>query len=116
MFSVGKMGCSRRAGHRQNRVSPAEWVGHRFSGQRIGHPSAVHNEAVFVGAGRQGCFLPPLADAGGMERLGFGPPLIEGSRDANGGGRGISEFKADGLQLQSGAGDVVVIVIVFHRG
>jgi len=34
-----------------NRVSPAKRVGHGFFGQRIGHPLAVHDEAVFVGAG-----------------------------------------------------------------
>jgi hypothetical protein len=49
-----------------------------------------------------------------MQRLGFGLPLVEGSRDANGGGGRMSEFKANGLQWQSGAADIVVSVMVFH--
>src|SRR5208282_2041726 len=114
MFRVGTMGSLRRAGHLQYRVSTAKRVGHGFPGQRIGHPLAVHDKAVFVGAGRQGCFLPPVTDAGGMQSFGFGLPLVEGSRDTNGGGARMSEFKANGLQMRSGAADIVVIVMVFH--
>ena len=107
------MGGFRRTGHLQNRVSSAERVGHGFSGQRVGHPLAVHNEAVFVDAGRQGRFLPPMTDTGGMQSLGFGLPVVERSRDANGGGCWMSEFKADRHEC---APAVVVVMIVFHRG
>jgi hypothetical protein len=46
-----------------------------------------------------------------MQGFGFRLPLIEGSRDANGGGRGMGEFKANGHQFRTG---IVVMMIVFH--
>jgi hypothetical protein len=49
-----------------------------------------------------------------MQSLGFGLPLVESSRDANGDGCRTSEFKANGYQLRAGAAGIVVIVIVFH--
>src|ERR1019366_5849379 len=108
------MRCFRRAGHVQNRVSSAKRVGHGFSGQRVGHPLAVHYEAVFVGAGRQSRFLQPVTAPSGMQSLGFGLPLVESSRDANGGGRRMSEFKANGHEFGAGVADVVMVMIVFH--
>jgi hypothetical protein len=47
-----------------------------------------------------------------MKRLGFGLPMIECSRDANGFGRRVGEFKANRHQVRDWS--VVVIVIVFH--
>ena len=49
-----------------------------------------------------------------MQGLGFGLPVVECSRDANGLGGRMSEFKADRHQLRAGTVGVVVIVIVFH--
>ena len=113
---MGEMRWFRRVGHLQNRVPSAKRVGHGFSGQRVGHPLAVHYEAVFVGAGRQSRFLPPATAAGGMQSLGFGLLLVESSRDTNGCGRGMSEFKANGHQLKAGALGVVMVMVVFHDG
>src|ERR1022692_5064512 len=108
------MGCFRRAGHLQNRVSPAKRVGHGFSGQRVGHPLAVHYEAVFIGAGRQSRFLQPTTAPCEMQSLGFGLRLVESSRDANGSGRRMSKFKANGHELGAGVAGVVMVMIVFH--
>ena len=49
-----------------------------------------------------------------MQSLGFGLPLIESSRDANGGGRRMREFKANGHELGAGVAGVVMVMIVFH--
>src|ERR1035437_6319679 len=111
---VGEMGCLRRAGHVQNRVSSAKRVGHGFFGQRVGHPLAVHYEAVFVSAGRQLRFLVPATASCGMQSLGFGLPLVESSGDANGGGRRMRKFKANGHEFGAGAVDVVMVFVVFH--
>ena len=108
------MGCFRRVGHLQNRVSSAKRVGHGFFGQRVGHPLPVHYQAVFVGAGRQSRFLQPATAPCGMQRLGFGLPLIESSRDANSGGRRMDEFKANGHEFRTRVADVVMVMIMFH--
>jgi len=50
-----------------------------------------------------------------MQSLAFGLPLVESSRDANGGGGPMSEFKADGHQLPAGAADVVMVFVVFPK-
>jgi hypothetical protein len=47
-----------------------------------------------------------------MQRLGFGLPLVKSSRDANGLGRRMREFKADRHELR--AWSIIVVVIVFH--
>ena len=114
MFRVGEMGCFRCVGYLQNRVSPAKGVGHGFSGQRVGHPVVVHDEAVFVRARHHSRFLQPATAPCGMQSLGFGLPLVERSRDANGGGHRISEFKANGHELGAGVAGVVMVMIVFH--
>jgi hypothetical protein len=49
-----------------------------------------------------------------MQSLGFGLPLVESSRDANGGGRRMSEFKANGHELGAGALGIVMVMVVFH--
>ena len=108
------MGCFRRVGHLQNRVSSAKRVGHGFFGQRVGHPLAVHYEAVFVGAGRKSRFLHPATAPGGMQSLGFGLPVVESSGDANGGGRRMREFKANGHEFGLGVAGIVMVMIVFH--
>src|ERR1035437_8412861 len=89
-------------------------VGHGFFGQRIGSPLAVHYEAVWLGAGCQSRFLPPVTDAGGMERRGFGLPMAESPRNTNGVGRRMSEFQANRHDLRAGAFYVVMIFVVFH--
>src|SRR5271154_2732291 len=104
----------RWTGHFQNLISSAERVCNSFSRRRIGNPFAVHDEAVFVGAGRKGCFLPPIANAGGIESLGFGLPMIKCSRDTNSLGRRMSKFKTNGHKLWTDATGVVMIMIVFH--
>src|ERR1035438_250139 len=105
------MGCFRRAGYPENRVSSAKRIEHGFSGQRVGHPLAVHYEAVFVSAGRQSRFLHPATAPGGMQSLGFGLPLVESSGDANGGGRRMSEFKANGHEFGLGIAGIVMVMI-----
>jgi hypothetical protein len=54
----------------------------------------------------------PMTVARRMHGFGGGVPVVESSRDANGGGRRMSEFKAYWLQLKSGAAGVVMVV--FH--
>jgi len=111
------MGCFRRASDFQNRVSTAERVRHAFSGQRIRHPFAIHDEAVFVVAGHQSCFLPPVAFTGGMQGSAIGLPVVECSGKANGCGFRVFEFKVNRHPLQirwPGCWGVVVIAIVFH--
>ena len=49
-----------------------------------------------------------------MQRLGFGLPVVESSRDANGGGRRMSEFKANRHKFGTAVADVVMVMIVFH--
>jgi hypothetical protein len=49
-----------------------------------------------------------------MQSFGFGLPVVESSRDANGGGRRMSEFKANGHKFGTGVTDVVMVMIVFH--
>ena len=112
IFRVGKMSRFRRTRHRQNRVSSAKRIGHGFFGVRIGNPFAIHHQAIFVSAGRESRFLPPVADAGGMQGLGFRLPMIECSCDANGLGRRIRKFKTNRHELR--AWSVVVVMIVFH--
>jgi hypothetical protein len=51
-----------------------------------------------------------------MQGFGFGLPLVESSRDTNGVGSRMSEFKANGHELGAGAADVVVVMVVFHNG
>jgi len=51
-----------------------------------------------------------------MQSLGFGQPLVKSSRDANGGGGRMNEFKAYWLQLGAGAPGVVMVMVVFHNG
>ena len=77
---------------------------------------SVHDEAVFVSAGRERRFLPPVADAGGMQRLGFGLPMVERARDANGVRRRMRKFKANGHKFDFGSGKIVVVMIMFHAG
>ena len=114
IFRVAEMGRFRRACYFQNRVSPAKRIGHGFRGVRVGHPLAVHYQAVFIGAGRQSRFLPPMTDAGGMQSLGFGLPMVEGSREANGFGCWMRELKANRHELGAGAMSVVMVMVVFH--
>src|ERR1035438_10103238 len=108
------MGCFGRTGHPQNRVSSAKRVGHGFFGQRVGHPLAVHYQAVFVGAGQQSRFRQPATAPGGMQSFGFGLPLVESSREANGGGGWMSEFKANGHEFGTRFTSVVMVMIMFH--
>jgi hypothetical protein len=49
-----------------------------------------------------------------MQRLGFGLPMVECSRNENSFGCWMREFKVNRHQLRAGAMGVVVIVIVFH--
>src|ERR1035437_7664222 len=114
MFRVGEMCCFRRAGHVQNRIPSAKRVGHGFSGQRVGHPLAVHYEAVFIRARHQSRFLEPATAPCRMQSLSFGLPVVESPRDTNGGGGWMSEFKTNGHELMTGAGGVVMVMIVFH--
>ena len=51
-----------------------------------------------------------------MQSLGFRLPVVKSPRYANGGGRRMSEFKANGHEFGTGAGDVVMVMIVFHSG
>src|ERR1035437_3886375 len=108
------MGCFRGTGHLQNRVSAAKGVRDGFSSQRIGHPLPIHYEAIFVRAGQQSRFLQPVTASCGVQSLGLGLPVVECSRDANGGGRRMSEFKANGHEFGTGVVSVVVVMIVFH--
>ena len=105
----------RRGRHSQKRVSPPERVGHAFPALRIGHPLAVHHQAVLVGAGRQDRLLQPATAVQGMHGLGFGVPVVERSRDTNGGRRGMGEFEANRLQWGPGAPGIVMMFAVFHR-
>ena len=50
-----------------------------------------------------------------MQSFGFGLLVVESSRDANGGGRRVREFKAHGHKFGTGVADVVMVMIVFHR-
>jgi len=52
----------------------------------------------------------------GVQSLGLGLPVVECSRDANGGGRRVSKFKTNGHEFGTGAVNVVMIMIVFHGG
>src|ERR1019366_6219927 len=115
-FFNGKFSASARwaASHLQNRVSSAERVGHTILRQRIGHPLAVHYEAVFVGAGRQSRLLQPMTVSRGMHVLGFGLPVVESPGDTNGAGRRMSEFEVDRFQLETVAFYVVMVFVVFH--
>ena len=90
----------------------ARRIRHGLTRVRIGNPFAVHDEAVFVGAGGERGFLPPVAGAGGMQRLGLGLPVIKAARQADRFGRRMRELKANGHQWR--AGDIIVMVIVFH--
>src|SRR6185312_356905 len=114
MFCVDGLGCFRRSGHIQNRVSSAKRVGNGFLGQRIGYPVAVHHQAIFVVPGRQGGVLQPATAPRGMHGLGFGMPVVESSRDTNAGGSRVGEFEVDRLQLRLGVSAVVVVFVVFH--
>ena len=49
-----------------------------------------------------------------MQSLSFRLPLVESSRDTNGGGCWMSELKTNGHELWAGAADVVMVMIVFH--
>ena len=49
-----------------------------------------------------------------MQSLGFGLPLVESSRDADGGGGRMNEFEANGHEFGTGVANVVMIMIVFH--
>jgi len=50
-----------------------------------------------------------------IQSVGFGLRFVESSRDANGDGCRLNEFKVNGHELEADAADVVVIMIVFHR-
>jgi len=50
-----------------------------------------------------------------MQSLGFGLPVVERSRDANGDGRRMSELKSNGNELEAGAAAVIMIFIVLHK-
>jgi hypothetical protein len=75
----------------------------------------VHHQAVFVSSGRQNRFLVPMAGARGMQGFAFGLPMVETPRDTNRVSRRVSEFKANGHQLGTGAVGVVMIVVMFHN-
>ncbi|MEJ0090042.1 MAG: hypothetical protein WDM80_09905 [Limisphaerales bacterium] len=111
---MSQMSGRRRAGHPENRVPTAIRVGHGFHRQRIGHPMAIDDQAVFICAGRQFSFFPPVAGARGMQRLGFGLPMVECPGEANALRRRMREFKANRYHLHIRS--VVVVVIVFHGG
>jgi hypothetical protein len=49
-----------------------------------------------------------------MHGLGFGVPVVERPRDTNAGGRGMSEFEVNRLQLRPGVPDIVMVMTVFH--
>jgi hypothetical protein len=51
-----------------------------------------------------------------MQSLGFRLPVVKSPRDANAGGRRMSEFKANRHELGAGAWDVIVVFVVFHSG
>ena len=106
----------RRRGDFQDGISAAERIGDGFQGERIGNVLAVHHKAVFITAGREHGFLPPMTLAGGVQGFGFRLPMVKSSRDTNAGGGWMCELEADWLQLQAGAGRVVVVVIMFHKG
>jgi len=111
-----RMGCFRRAGHPEYRVSPPEWVGHGFLGEGIGDPLAVHHQAVFIGAGLQDCLLQPATARRGMHGLGFRIPVVERARDTNNSGSGMNEFEANRFRLRFGGLGVVMVFVVFHSG
>jgi hypothetical protein len=50
-----------------------------------------------------------------MHGLGFGVPVVKGSRNTDFPGRGMGEFEANGLKLKPIAPDIVVIPVVFHK-
>ena len=92
----------------QHRVGLPERVGHAFARFGVGHPLAVHHQAVFVGAGGQGRLLPPVTATEGMQGFAFRLPVIERSRNTNGGSRRVRELKAN--TKKSG-----VILVAFGR-
>ena len=80
---------------------------------RDAHPSAIHNEAVFIGAGGEGRFFPPVANSGGIQRLSFGLPIIEFPRNTNADGLRIRELKVHGHELR--VWSLVMVMIVRER-
>ena len=96
---VASMGCVSGAGYLQNRVHPTVRVEHGFLGQRIGHPLAIHHQAVLVGARRQLGLLQPAPATLGMHGLGVRAPVVERARDTNGAGRRMSELEVNRHQL-----------------
>jgi len=106
--------------HLQYRVSPAKRVGHRFLGQWVRYPLAVHHQAVFIGSGRQSRFVPPVTNGGGMKNLGPGLPIVERSRHANADCFRIIELEANGHELKNGAvaigmaAAMIMVLIVLH--
>ena len=56
-----------------------------------------------------------MTDAGGMQAFAFGLPMVERSRDDNGVGCRMREFKANGHQWWAGTEGIVMILVVFHN-
>ena len=79
----------------------------------LGPPLAICLEAVFIdGKGERGLF-PPLAGVGGMQRRGFGLPMVECSREADGLSRRTRELKTDRDQFNAIVLRVIVVAVMF---
>jgi hypothetical protein len=50
-----------------------------------------------------------------MHGLGFGVPVVKGSRDTNVPGREMGEFEANRFKLRPVAHEIVVILVVVHK-
>ena len=50
-----------------------------------------------------------------VQGLGFRLPLVETSRDTNGGGCWMGEFKSNRHEFGAGAAGVIVVMIMFHK-
>src|SRR5579872_3827021 len=100
--------------HLQNRVPSAERVGHSLLGPRIRQIFAVHHQAIFVSSRRQYRFFHPVAVSQRMHGLGLGMPVVESSRDANGGGGRMSELEMNRHGLGTIVSGAVMIMIVLH--
>ena len=110
----------RGARHLQDRVPSAKGIWHCFLGQWVGYPSAIHSQAVFIGAECQCCFIPPMTNGRGVQSLGLRSPIVECSGHAYRCCFWIIELKANRHELWTGAAAigmaaaVIMVLIVFH--
>src|SRR2546426_638477 len=100
--------------HPANRVQPTERIGRGFVCQRIGCPSAVHDEAILIIAGRQRQVLRPPALADSSQGRRFWLPAIKSAGKENRLSGWVGEFKMDLLRMGS-TPKLIFDLVLFHK-